>query len=163
MLSEFNAAGVEYLLVGAYALAAHGLPRATGDIELWVHPTPENARRVELALSRFGALLEGVNAADFERPNLIFQIGRAPVRIDVLTSIDGVDFAEAVSRCERKDLGGIPTPVISRADLLKNKRASGRPKDLADAIWLEQTAGDDPEERPLNSHPPPRTLYSEHS
>lgn len=144
MLSEFNAAGVEYLLVGAYALATHGLTRATGDIDLWVRPSPENSKRVELALSRFGALLDGISAADFEMPDTIFQIGRTPVRIDIITAIDGVTFDEASQRRELKDLGGIQVPVLSRMDLVKNKRATGRPKDIADAIWLEQTAGDDP-------------------
>lgn len=143
MLSEFNAAGVEYLLVGAYALAAHGMLRATGDIDLWVRPTPANARCVELALSRFGALLEGISAADFEKPDLVFQIGIVPRRIDILTAIDGVDFDAAIGRRQWKQLGDIQIPVLSREDLIKNKRASGRPKDIADAIWLEQTAGDE--------------------
>jgi len=142
MLSELNAAEVEYLLVGAYALAAHGLPRATGDIDLWVRPTPENARRVELALSRFGALLQGISAADFEQPDLVFQIGLPPRRIDLMTAIDGVVFSEAFERCQKSDVGGILVPVIGREDLLKNKRASGRPKHLVGADWLEKTAND---------------------
>ena len=143
MLCEFNAAGVEYLLVGAYALATHGLTRATGDIDLWVNPSRDNGKRVELALLRFGALLEGISAGDFEQPDIIFQIGRSPVRIDIITTIDGVSFEEANRRQQWKDLGGIQVPVISREDLIKNKRAAGRPKDIADAIWLEQTADDD--------------------
>jgi hypothetical protein len=144
MLCEFNAAEVEYLLVGAYALAAHGLPRATGDLDLWVRPTSENARRVELALSRFGALREGISATDFETPNVIFQIGIVPVRIDIITSIDGVEFENAAKNCDTKEISGLSVPVLSRNDLLVNKRASGRPKDLADAAWLEQTADDPP-------------------
>lgn len=138
ILSEFNDAGVEFLLVGAYALAAHGLPRATGDIDLWVRPSPENAARVMTALARFGAPLAEISIADFATPGIVFQIGVAPRRVDVLTGIDGVDFDEAWAARWDVVVDRIRIAVIGRAHLLQNKRASGRPKDLADVHWLEQ-------------------------
>ena len=90
-----------------------------------------------MALSKFGALLRSISAEDFEKPNLIFQIGMVPRRIDLLTSIDGVEFDQAYSTRKIVPLGGLTVPVIGRDDLLINKRASGRPKDLADVAWLE--------------------------
>lgn len=137
MLSALSEEGAEYLLVGAYALAVHGLPRATGDMDLWVRATEENARRVLGALSRFGAPLAGVTAHDLVTPGTVFQIGVAPRRIDILTSIDGVQFDEAwgvrhVARVESLDV-----PVIARQHLIRNKKATGRPQDLADAARLE--------------------------
>lgn len=137
MLSEFCAADVEFLLVGAYALAVHGFPRATGDMDLWVRPSAANAVKVVTALARFGASLAGVGVADFEVPEVIFQIGVAPRRIDVITSIDGVDFDEAWATRTEADVAGLRIPVLSRDLLVRNKRATGRPKDLVDAQWLE--------------------------
>ena len=142
MLCAFNGAGVEYLVVGAYAMAAHGLPRATGDIDLWVRPAPDNALRVIRALSQFGALTHGISSADFEKPDLVFQIGIAPRRIDLLTAIDGVSFDEAVAGSTAIEFDGISVLVLGRAELIKNKRASGRPKDLADVAWLLEPGGD---------------------
>ena len=95
ILSEFCAAKVEFLLVGAYAMAVHGLPRATGDIDLWVRCSEENAQHIMAALARFGAPLSQISAADFQTPGVVFQIGVAPHRIDILTAIDGVEFDEA--------------------------------------------------------------------
>ncbi|HMM35235.1 MAG TPA: hypothetical protein PKA62_10955, partial [Thermoanaerobaculia bacterium] len=95
MLSALDAAGAEYLVVGAHALAAHGVPRATGDLDIWVRATPENARRVLAALREFGAPLFDLTANDLSRPGTVFQIGVVPVRIDLLTSISGVGFEEA--------------------------------------------------------------------
>jgi len=95
LLSEFNARGVEYLVVGAYALAAHGHVRATGDLDIWVKPDPANAKRVMSALAAFGAPLHDLTEGDLSRAGVVFQIGVAPVRIDVLTGIDGVAFDEA--------------------------------------------------------------------
>lgn len=137
MLSEFVAAGVEFLLVGAYAMAVHGFARATGDIDLWVRPDPANARRVFGALARFGAPVAGVAATDFESPGIVFQVGIAPRRIDVLTSISGVEFREAWEGRVQAELEGLSVPVLGREHLLKNKRATGRPKDAADVRWLE--------------------------
>ena len=137
MLSALSAAGVEYLLVGAFALAAHGLPRATGDIDIWVRPSPENALRVLKALQEFGAPAFNLTIEDLSTLDLVFQIGVAPRRIDILTSIDGIDFDHAWPNRVSVELEGVTVPVISRADLITNKRASGRPKDRADLAWLE--------------------------
>ena len=138
ILSLFADEAVEYLLVGAYALAAHGHPRATGDIDLWVAPSQRNAKRVMRALSRFGAPLSDVNEADFEGPDLIFQIGLAPRRIDVMTSISGVsDFGEAWEERLEVEIDGIPVRVLSRRHLIENKKATGRLQDLADVDRLE--------------------------
>lgn len=138
-LSEFSAANVEFLVVGAYAMAAHGLPRATGDIDIWVRRSPKNAQRVWNALASFGAPLGDVSPSDFLKPDLIFQVGIAPQRIDVLTDIDGVQFDDAWPNHQVIQFSGIDVPVISRPDLIKNKRASARPKDLGDLAWLEAT------------------------
>ncbi len=138
MLSALSAEDAEYLLVGAYALAVHGYPRATGDIDLWVRPTAENAERVFRALEKFGAPLLDLTRADLSRPDTVFQIGLAPRRIDIMTGIDGVTFEEAWPERLARDLDGQRVPVISRAALIRNKRASGRPKDRADADWLER-------------------------
>jgi hypothetical protein len=137
MLSEFSAAGVEFLLVGAYAMAVHGVPRATGDLDLWVRCSDENAPRVLAALARFGAPVAGLSAADFATPGVVFQIGLAPRRVDILTAIDGVAFEEAWRDRVEVEVEGQRIPVISRAHLLQNKRASGRPKDMVDVRWLE--------------------------
>jgi hypothetical protein len=137
MLSALNVEGVEYLLVGAYALAVHRMPRATGDIDLWLRPSPENATRSLAALRRFGAPLADLTDADLTRPGTVFQIGVAPRRIGLLTAIDGVEFEPAWRRRTTTRLGDLEVPVLSRADFIANKRAVGRPKDLADVAWLE--------------------------
>ena len=140
ILSIFADEAVEFLVVGAYALAAHGLPRATGDIDLWVRCSRENAERVYRSLARFGAPLSQVSVGDFTEPNLIFQIGLVPRRVDVLTSISGVEFEEAWLERKQLVLEGIAIPVLSRRLLIKNKRATGRAKDEIDARWLEGNA-----------------------
>ena len=137
MLSAFNAAGVDYLVVGAYAMAAHGCPRATGDIDFWVRPTQENAKRVWDALKAFGAPTSQVTIDDLCTPDVVYQIGVAPQRIDILTSISGVEFDAAWENRLAADLDGLSATVIGRQDLLQNKIASGRPKDLVDADILK--------------------------
>jgi hypothetical protein len=137
ILSSFDAEGVEYLVVGGYALAAHGLPRATGDIDLWVHATPENASRVYRALVAFGAPADRFQEGDFASDDLILQIGVPPSRVDVITSIEGVSFDEAWLNREVIVVDGIGVSVIGRRELLKNKRAVGRPQDRADVARLE--------------------------
>ncbi len=132
LLREFVAGGVRFLLVGAHALAAHAEPRATGDLDVWIARDSENARKVYAALARFGAPLNIVSADDFTSDDLIFQIGVVPRRIDVITAIDGVSFEDAWPRRTELTIGGLPIPVIGRAEFLANKRASGRPKDLGD-------------------------------
>lgn len=141
MLSELSAQQADFLIVGAYALAGHGLPRATGDIDIWIRPTPENAKRVWKALAAFGAPLEELTVEDLSAPGVSFQIGIPPRRIDILTAIDGVEFDEAWRErleCRIEDLN---LSVLGRKALIRNKRAAGRPKDLADLAWLEQGVG----------------------
>ena len=137
MLSLFNEEKVEYLVVGAYALAYHGLPRATGDIDIWIRRNAENAERVWQALSRFGVPLFDLSQDDFTKPGIVLQIGLAPRRIDILTSIDGVSFEEAESEREQVEIEGISIPIIGRKHLLENKRATGRLQDQADVARLE--------------------------
>lgn len=136
MLSALGAAGAEYLVVGAHALAAHGVPRATGDLDIWVRATPGNAVRVLAALREFGAPLFDLTLDDLSRPETVFQIGVVPVRIDLLTSISGVGFEEAWAGRIEVPLEGLTVGVLGREELLRNKRATGRPKDLLDAEAL---------------------------
>ena len=137
LLSEFNAQNVEYLVVGAHALAAHGHIRATKDLDVWVRPDPANAPRVLEALRNFGAPLHDLSESDLSEPGIVFQIGVEPLRIDILTRIDGVTFTEAWDGRVLANFAGIPVTVLSRAHLVQNKRASGRKQDLADVDWLE--------------------------
>ena len=139
LVDFLNHEGVEYVVVGAFALAQHGLPRATGDIDFFVRPSAENAPRVLRALEAFGAPLNsaGVTAADFERAGMVYQIGVVPRRIDILTEASGITFDEAwASRIVRR-IDGRDVPFVGLEPLLRNKRATGRPKDLADADALE--------------------------
>jgi hypothetical protein len=138
ILSELFAAEAEFLIVGAFAMAAHRMPRATGDIDIWVRPELENARRVWTALANFGAPVANLDASELAEPDMFFQIGVVPVRIDVLTGIDGVSFEDAWQERVYRDFGGMRVPVLSRKHLLANKRATGRPKDLADVAWIEE-------------------------
>ncbi len=137
MLAALYAARAEFLVVGAHAVAAHGVPRATGDLDIWVRPSPENAERVFTALKAFGAPLLDLTREDLSRPGIVFQIGVVPCRIDLLTEITGVDFDQAwQSRLESK-IEGINVDFIGRSELIANKRATGRPKDMADVAALE--------------------------
>jgi hypothetical protein len=137
MLSALIEAEVDFLIVGAHALAAHGFPRATGDLDIWVRPSPDNAKRVIQALGTFGAPLFDLTTEDLTRPGVVFQIGVAPCRIDILTEISGVSFEEAWSRRALFSVEGRELPFISKRDLVVNKRAAGRPRDLADLAELE--------------------------
>jgi predicted nucleotidyltransferase len=136
MLQYLSDEGVRFLLVGAYALAAHGFPRATKDIDLFVWATPENGASLLRALGRFGAQIDEVSAAAFASEGTLFQIGVGPRQIDILTRIDGVTFQGAYARRSTIRIEGIDVPVISREDLIANKRASGRAQDLADVERL---------------------------
>ena len=140
LLSAFNAEGVEYLVVGAHALAAHGRVRATGDLDVWVRPDPKNSHRVIEALRKFGAPLTDLAPADLEKPATVFQIGVAPLRIDVMTSIDGVSFDEAWRDRLTVSFAGTRAAVLSAQHLIRNKRAVGRAQDVADVEWLEKSA-----------------------
>lgn len=137
LLAEFNAHGVEYLVVGAHALAAHGHVRATKDLDVWVRPEAANARRVIAALRSFGAPLHDLRDADLATPGVVFQIGVAPLRIDVLTAIDGVSFEEAWPARMPTSFADVPVSVLSRQHMIQNKRAAGRMQDLADVERLE--------------------------
>jgi len=137
MLQCFVDEDVKFLLVGAYALAAHGYPRATMDIDVWVMPSPENAAAALRALHRFGAPLHGLTIADLQKDDTIFQIGVAPRRIDIITGVSGLQFEEAFTRSAEINIEGIQVHIPSVDDLIRNKRASGRTKDLADAEALE--------------------------
>jgi hypothetical protein len=137
MLAALSAENAEFLVVGAYAMAAHGYPRATGDMDVWIRRSPENAERVWRALRRFKAPMRDLTVDDLTTLDTVFQIGLAPRRIDVLTSIDGVDFEEAWPQRREVDIAGQHFAVIGWDDLLRNKKACRRPKDQADVLWLE--------------------------
>jgi predicted nucleotidyltransferase len=139
MLRVLADEGVEYLIVGAYAVAGHGIPRATGDIDLWVRPTDGNADRLWRALERFGAPRSRLTPQTFTQPDVVYQIGLPPNRIDFLTSIDGVDFDEAWLERHQAEVGGLKVSMLSRRHLIVNKRATGRPQDLADVARLEES------------------------
>jgi hypothetical protein len=128
---------VSFLLVGAYALAVHGYPRATMDMDIWIMPSPQNADAVLRALQRFGAPLHKLTKEDLQNDDTVFQIGVAPRRIDLITSASGLHFEEAYGRSLLVKIEGIEVRIPAIDDLIKNKRASGRTKDLADAEALE--------------------------
>ena len=137
-MAALNAAGAEYLVVGAHALAAHGHPRASKDLDVWVHATADNAERAYRALASFGAPLDDLSVDDLATAGTIFQIGIEPVRVDIITSIDGVDFGEAWPDRISADYGDQSVSVISRKHLIQNKKAVGRPQDVADVDALEK-------------------------
>jgi hypothetical protein len=147
MLSALGAARVDFMIVGAHALAAHGVPRATGDLDIWVRPAPLNARRVLEALRAFGAPLFDLTADDLAGPDTVFQIGVPPSRVDILTGISGVTFEEAWPNRMEIAVAGLSVAVIGRDDFVRNKRSAGRPKDLADIALLDEAANDDGEDR----------------
>jgi hypothetical protein len=139
LLVELLDADVRFLVVGAHAMAVHGVPRATGDLDVWVSPAASNADRVWAALRRFGAPVErlGISLEDFRTPGMVVQIGQPPRRIDLLTDVSGLDFDEAWSNRTMHSIGAHAVPFLGREDLIRNKRASGRPKDIADLDVLE--------------------------
>ena len=130
--------GVEFMLVGGYAVALHGWPRMTFDIDFWIMANPQNAAAVIRALRAFGAPLMDLKEEDFHKPGMVFQIGTEPQRIDILSAISGVAYEDAVSRAVRMEVDGLSLKVIALDDLIANKRASGRPKDIVDAMTLEK-------------------------
>jgi len=138
MLSCLKDEEVDFLIVGAYALAAHGFPRATGDLDIWIRNDPENALRILCALSKFGAPAKQLSANDFTSTDLIVQLGVEPCRIDLLTGIDGVEFEEAWRNRVNISLDNLEIFVLSKEDLLRNKVATGRDKDQGDIIWLKK-------------------------
>jgi hypothetical protein len=137
LLSELNDEGARYLLVGGYALSSYGRPRATGDLDLWIESSLSNAEKVFRALADYGAPLERVAPEDFATPGMVFQIGVSPNRVDILTSLTGLTFAEAWENRKPTSFGGVSLFVISESDFVRNKRSVGRPQDLVDAEEIE--------------------------
>jgi hypothetical protein len=129
--------GVKFLLVGAYAMGAHGYPRATGDIDIWVEPSPENSSRAYRSMVAFGAPLHEIDETTFAVPGVVFQIGVAPRRIDIITAISGIGFGDAFQQRQIIEMEGLSIPILSLGHLIKNKRATGRDKDRLDADQLE--------------------------
>jgi hypothetical protein len=142
LLALLNEHKVEYLIVGGYALAFHGAPRFTGDIDLFVRPDAENAARVLNALAAFGFRFPNLTAEDFVNPNKVVQLGVPPVRIDIITAISGVTWEEAEANKQPGTFGDVPVAYLGRREYIKNKRSSGRNKDLADIEALGEDVGE---------------------
>ncbi len=137
MLRALSDEKVRFILVGAYALAAHGYPRATMDIDIWIMPSPENADAVLRALKRFGTPLQNLTKEDLLKEGIIFQVGVAPRRIDIITEASGLRFESTYRNSIPVNIEGIEVRIPSIDDLIVNKKATGRTKDLADAEALE--------------------------
>lgn len=133
-----NSNRVEFLVVGGYALAAHGHPRYTGDIDVWYRPTTANVSKLLQVLEAFGFGDVGITAEDLSTPGAVIQLGYAPARIDLLSSIDGVEFSECYGRRIDVTVMGLTLPVISVSDLRTNKLTVGRPQDIADVAALDE-------------------------
>ena len=137
MLKCLNKAGVDYMLVGGWAVNMYGYIRATVDLDVWILADADNAKKVYSAVAEFGAPVSEIKPEDFAEYGMIFQIGVAPCRVDIISKISGVSYADAVTRAVPKTIDGIPVRIISLEDLIANKKASGRAKDLADVEVLE--------------------------
>jgi len=144
MLSILLDYEVKFLVVGAYAMGAHGYPRATGDVDIWIKACPENSKKVYQALTAFGAPVTDLQPETFIEEGIVFQIGVAPRRIDILTTIDGVSFAEAYEAREVIELEGLKIPFLSKQHLIRNKEATGREKDRLDVQCLKDRSDDSP-------------------
>jgi hypothetical protein len=138
LLALFRSKGVEFLVVGGHAVAYHGHPRLTEDLDLFVRPDAANGERIIAALREFGFGSLELSPADFEADDRVIQLGRAPNRVDLLTRLYGVEFSDAWSRRVGAHLDNEPVWIIDREDLIRNKRATGRTQDLADAEFLER-------------------------
>lgn len=136
LLRVFAASGVRFLVVGAHAVGYYGRPRATGDFDVWIDPAKDNARRVHDALRVFGAPIEHLSIEDLMGDDLIYQMGIAPNRIDILTGLSGLQFADAWPRRSEAKIDGLDVAFIGKDDLILNKRATGRVRDLADVEML---------------------------
>jgi len=143
MLRAFSEEKVKYLLVGAHAVAAHGIPRATGDMDFWVASTRENAIAVYRALAKYGTPIDQITPQDFEIEEMVFQIGVPPYRIDIITSVTGLEFESAYNAATQVAYAGFDVRVPSLDDLIINKKATGRLKDLVDVEALEQLVSRD--------------------
>ena len=138
LLELFNAHNVEYMIIGGYALAYHGAPRYTGDIDIFVKPDNINAARILSALEIFGFGLIGLTIKDFQTPDNVIQLGVPPVRIDIVTSITGVSWDDAISGCVDGKYGDISVKYIGLQEFIVNKRATGRKRDISDLESLDQ-------------------------
>ena len=132
LLASFNAHKVDYVVVGAHALAYHGAPRYTGDMDILVRPDLENAKRILRALDEFGFGSLGLKVEDFTVPDKVVQLGVAPVRIDIITSLTGVSWNDAVAGRVAGTYGGLEVYYLGKKEFILNKRALGRKKDIAD-------------------------------
>ena len=137
MLKCLNKAGVDYILVCGWAVNMYGYIRATVDLDIWILADSENAKKVYSAVAEFGAPVSEMKPEEFAEYGMIFQIGVAPCRVDIISKISGVSYADAVTRAVPKTIDGIPVRIISLEDLIANKKAPGRAKDLADVEVLE--------------------------
>ena len=137
MLRCLNKAGVDYILVGGWAVNMYGYIRATVDLDIWVLADADNAKKIYTAVAEFGAPVSQMKPEEFAEYGMIFQIGVAPCRVDIISKISGVSYLDAVTRAVPKSIEGIPVRIISLEDLIANKKASGRAKDLADVEVLE--------------------------
>lgn len=137
LLVLLNARAVDYLIVGGYALAFHGAPRFTGDLDIYISTTPENAEKVHSALTEFGFGSVGLTKEDFTRAYHVIQLGVPPVRIDFVTTIDGVDWASAWAGRKQGAYGEVPVCFLGKPEFIQNKKATGRLKDLADVEALQ--------------------------
>jgi hypothetical protein len=135
-VESLNSAGVKFVIVGGYAVAFHGHPRFTGDIDFFVEISADNAQRITQAIDLFGFSSLGLKPADFTQPDVVIQLGLPPNRIDILTGIDAVTFEEAWSSRLIAQLAGVPVPFISKELLIRNKKAANRPQDLGDISKL---------------------------
>jgi len=143
LLSCLREEACDFVVVGAHALAAHGAPRATGDLDVFVRPTADNAERVFRALIRFGAPVAAhqLRASDFATPGTVYQMGLPPFRIDILTELSGITYDDAAADTITGHFGPEPVRCIGLDAMIRNKRATGRTKDLADAEALEEIRG----------------------
>jgi hypothetical protein len=132
LLELFNKHRVEFMLVGGYALAFHGVPRYTGDMDIFVHISSQNAMRIMAALDEFGFGSVGLTVEDFQKENMVVQLGVPPVRVDIVTSLTGISWEEAYSNKVQGKYGDVPVFYIGRQEFISNKKATGRQKDLAD-------------------------------
>ena len=128
----------KFLIVGAYAMGAYGYPRATGDLDIWIEASPENSKKLCKSLSEFGSPMNNITENTFTEKGIIFQIGVAPRRIDIITHIDGVSFEEAYKTKESIEIEDIQVPFLSKENLIKNKESTGREKDRLDADYLKR-------------------------
>ncbi len=131
---------VKFLVVGAYAMAVYGYPRATGDFDIWVEATSGNSQKIYLSLSEFGAPLSQITEETFAEKGIVFQIGVAPRRIDIITHVDGVEFNDAYQDKEEVEIENLKIPFLSKTNLIKNKKATGREKDKLDIKYLQENS-----------------------